>query len=138
MATATLIALEAIRPAAAAVLAAVDDTDPNVLEDLVDSVTPPALMLGFDDPWLVAGSGVPTMGPCLYTARLRIVCVAARLDPGSGGDELERLVTYVLTRMRDDQSYSWALDSVSAPRQTDQSGVSSLVADVFYTVPTTV
>lgn len=138
MPTSTLVALNMIRPAAAAVLAAVTDTDPNVLEDVVDSVTPPALMLAWDDPWLVAGAGVPTMGPCLYTARLRIVCVAARLDPGSGVDELERLVAYVLERMRADDAYSWPLDSVSAPRQTDQSGVSSLVAEVVYAVPTTI
>ena len=35
-------------------------------------------------------------------------------------------------------TYTWPLDNVSAPRQTDQSGVSSLVAEVIYAVPTTV
>jgi hypothetical protein len=138
MATATLIALDQIRPAAAALLTAVEDTDPYILEDVVDSVTPPALMLAWDDPWLQAGAGLPTMGPCLYTARLQIVCVAARLDPGSGVDELERLVAYVLDRMRTDPAYTWALDTVTAPEQRDQSGISSLVANVIYTVPTTV
>ena len=137
MATATLTRLDAIRPAVAAILAATQDTDPYVHEDVVDSVTPPALMLAWDDPWLEAGIGVPTMGPCLYTARLRIVCVAPRLDPGTGVDELERLVAYVLGRMRAD-AYTWPLDSVTAPEQVDQSGISSLIANVVYAVPTTV
>jgi hypothetical protein len=132
-----LIALADIRPAAATALAPLVDTDPYVLEDVVDSVTPPALMLAWDDPWLQAGAGVPTMGPCLYTARLQVVCVAARLDPGSGVDELERLVAYVLDRMRAD-TYTWPLDTVTAPEQRDQSGVASLVANVIYAVPTTV
>lgn len=129
--------LAALRPAVAAVLAPSSDTDPYVHEDVVDAVTPPALMLAWDDPWLEAGPGLPTMGPCLYTARLRVVCIAARLDPGTGVDELERLVAFVLDRMRADPR-TWTLDTVTAPEQRDQSGISSLVANVIYAVPTTV
>ena len=48
-------------------------------------------MLGWDDPWLQAGiaNGIATMGPCLYTARLQVTCVAGRLEPGAGVDVLE-------------------------------------------------
>lgn len=132
-----LLTIAGVRPAAAAVLAPSSDTDPYVHEDVVDAVTPPALMLAWDDPWLEPGPGRPTMGPCVYTARLRIVCVAARLDPGTGVDELERLVSFVLDRIRA-STYDWSLDSVSAPEQRDQSGISSLVASVYYRVRTSV
>lgn len=131
-------ALADLRPLAAVVLAPIADTDPPVHEDIIDSVVPSALMLYWDDPWIEAGvNGRPTLGPCEYTARLRVRCVAGRTDPGSGVDELERLVAYVLGRMRAD-TYTWPLDSVSAPEQTDQGGIPSLVADVIYAVPTTV
>jgi len=137
MATATVLALADIRDAAAAVLAPADDDDPYVIADVVDSVTPPALEMAWDDPWLEAGAaGIATMGPCTYTARLRIVCIAGRLDPGTGVDELERLVSYVLERMRAD-AYTWPLDRVTAPLERDQGGISALVCEVIYAVPTT-
>lgn len=136
MAVAT-ITLGELRNAAAAALEPVAEEDPPVLVDLVDSLTPPALMIGWDDPWLEAGAGRPTLGPCLWTARLRVVCVAGRLEPGPGYDELDRLVAYVLERMRGD-AYQWTLDQVSAPAQYDLSGVTYLSSFVIYTVPTTV
>jgi hypothetical protein len=135
VATAALIPLAGLRPAAAVLLAPEADTDPYVLTDVVDSLTPPALMLGWDDPWLEAGAGRATMGPCLYTARMQITCVAGRLEPGAGIDVLEQLVSLVLDRMRSD-GYRWPLDRVSAPLQRDLSGVTYLVADVIYAVPT--
>jgi hypothetical protein len=136
-ATAALIGLEELRPAAAAVLAPVEDTDPYVFTDRVDSLEPPALVIEWDDPWLEAGVGLTTMGPCLYTARLQITCVAGRLDPGSGIDVLDQLVAYVLRRMRSDP-YRWPLDRVSAPLQRDLAGVTYLAADVVYAVPVSV
>jgi len=134
--TATLIALDGLRPAAAAVLAPAEDTDPYVL-DYVDSLTPPALLVGWDDPWLEPGLGLTTMGPCLYTARLQIKCVAGRLEPGAGADVLDGLVAFVLGRLRDD-AYRWPLDRVSAPFQQDLAGVTYLAADVVYAVPTAI
>jgi len=137
VATAALIPLAGLRPAAAVLLAPEADTDPYVLTDVVDSLTPPALMLGWDDPWLQAGiaNGIATMGPCLYTARLQVTCVAGRLEPGAGVDVLEGLVSFVLARMREDPN-PWPLDRVSAPLQRDLSAVTYLVADVIYAVPT--
>jgi hypothetical protein len=75
------------------------------------------------------------MGPCLYTARLRVVLVAGRLEPGPGYDMLDELVIYVLSRMRSD-STQWTLDQVTAPLQRDLAGVTYLAANVNYTVPT--
>jgi hypothetical protein len=134
---AVLYQLADVRPQAAIALQPDDGDDITVLEDIVDSLMPPALMLGWNDPWLQAQvpGGLRTMGPCLYSARLTVACVAARLEPGTGVDELERLVAYVLGRMG---SAFGPLENVTAPRQTDQGGVSSLVAEITYAVPTTV
>ena len=125
-----------IRPFVVEVLAPVEDTDPNVLAGIADSVTPPALMVGWDDPWVLPNvpGGLRTMGPCVYQARLRIVCVANRLDPESGHEALEGLVAYVIDRM----GSAWPLERVTEPMQTDMSGVTSLVASVLYNVPTTI
>jgi len=137
MSTATLLGLEQLRPAAADVLAPIDDTDPYVFTDAVDSLTPPALVLGWDDPWLEPGVGLTTMGPCLWTARMQVTCIAGRLEPGAGVDVLEQLVTHVITRLRDD-AYRWPLDRVSAPFQRDLAGVTYLACDVIYAVPTAI
>ena len=41
-----------------AVLAPVADDDPDVLTSLVDAIEPPALMLGWGDPWLEPDTAV--------------------------------------------------------------------------------
>jgi hypothetical protein len=130
-----LLALGDVRDTAAAALAPVADTDPDVFADVVEAVVPPALLTEWAAPWLGAAAGLPTMGPCLYTARLRVVLVAGRLEPGPGYDMLDELVIYVLSRMRSD-STQWTLDQVTAPLQRDLAGVTYLAANVNYTVPT--
>jgi len=140
-ATATgLIALGDLRDAAAAVLAPATDTDPVVLVDRVDSLTPPALMLDWADPWLEPGTGpgTPTMGGCMWTAQLLVVCVGARLEPGPGVAICEQLVGYTIDRLEADPAYTWPIDTVAAPRQHDISGVTYLAAFVQYRVPTTI
>jgi hypothetical protein len=131
------ILLSDLRDLAAAALEPVTDTDPVVFADVVEAVVPPALLIEWDDPWLEAGAGLPTMGPCIYTARLRVVMVAGRLEPGPGFDTLDELAIYVLGRMRAD-TYPWTLDAVSAPLQRDLAGVSYLAANATYTVLTSI
>jgi hypothetical protein len=94
----------------AAALAPQADEDPAVLVSLVDSIHPPALMIGWNDPWLDAAQT-----PCLATGHLMITAVAARFMPGDGVAVLEELVTYVQRRLRADSGV-WPLDAVSGPR----------------------
>jgi hypothetical protein len=101
--------LDEARAKLAAVLVPIEDTDPSVLVSLVDSIEPPALMLGWGDPWLEPDTA------CLTRGRLVITAVASRLMPGEGVAKLEELVTYTLSRLRAD-SGAWPLDSVSGPR----------------------
>ena len=92
-----------------AVLAPVLDTDPDVLANLVDSIEPPALMLGWGEPWLEPDTA------CFATGRLVVTCVSSRLAPGDGIAQLEELVAYTLDRLRAD-SGAWPLEDVSGPR----------------------
>ena len=131
-----LLPLVGVRDAAAAALAPVDDADPMVFVDAVDSLTPPALLLDWADPWLEPAHTIGSIGACQWTARLQVICIAGRLEPGAGVDVLEQLVTLVVARLHADP-YTWTLYSVSAPLQRDLAGISYLAANVVYAVPTT-
>src|SRR5262245_39714123 len=105
MATGALT-LPQVRAAAAAALAPVVDSDPEVYPEWVDAVPPPALMLGWFDPLLVQRSVAGGLG--LFEAQLNVQVVASRVDPGAGFTELETLVVYTIARLTSD-SHSWSL-----------------------------
>jgi hypothetical protein len=119
-----VLALVDVREALAAVLAPVADSDPNVTLSLVDSIEPPALMLGWGEPWII-----PAETFCLGQARAVITCVAARLAPGAGQETLEGLVAYVLQRIGTDPS-NWNLESVTGPRVFPMAKTAYLAARV--------
>jgi len=136
--TTGVLALTGVRERAAAALAPVDPTDPAVFVEYVDALDPPALMIGWDDPWLEAGfGGRPVFGPCEWEARLAIICVAARVEPGPGIQTLEELVAYTINRLRADD-YPWPVATVQAPRQFTIGNIPLLGARVGYRVPVTV
>lgn len=124
-----LLALSEVRPRAAAVLAAVAPSDPAVLEGVVDSVEPPALVLSWDDPWLEP----ETLGPCIWRANLVVLAIAGRLEPGPGFDTLETLIPYVVNRLQAD-AYSWPVASSQAPRVFEIGGIQYLGARLVYGV----
>jgi hypothetical protein len=112
----------------AAVLAPVDDDDPDVLVNLVDSIEPPALMLGWGEPWLTPDT------VCLRTGRLVVICVAGRLMPGDGVETLEQLVEYTLNRLAT-AGGPWPLDNVSGPRVFPVAKTNYLAARITLRVP---
>jgi hypothetical protein len=131
-----LLELTALRDAVAAALDPGPDDELYVFADVVDSLTPPALVVEHGDPFLVPGIATrPTIGQCDYTARLVVICIAGRLEPGPGMDTLEQLETYVLERMRHD-SQPWVLEEVSQRGQYDLAGITYLAASVTYTITT--
>lgn len=93
----------------AAALAPIADGDPDVLVDLVDSLEPPALMLGWGDPWLDPDT------QCFDDGLLLVTAVAARLVPGEGVAMLEQLVAYTRRRLLADP-IGWPRARWSAPR----------------------
>jgi hypothetical protein len=122
--------LSEAREKLAAVLAPVADEDPSVLVSLVDSIEPPALMIGWGDPWLEPDTS------CFSTGRLVITAVAGRLVPGEGVAKLEDLVLYVLDRLKADTG-AWPLVSVSGPRVFTMSQTAYLAARVTVRITVT-
>ena len=137
-ATATLMALSEVRARAADALEPEPDSDLTVHADYPDAIHPPALLLLWDDPWLEPG--VPqarTFGPCLWNARLFVLALAGRLEPGEGITTLEELVTYTTGRLRDDP-YPWPVATVQSPRAWIVANINYLGARISYQVPVTI
>ena len=118
--------LAGLRERAAWLLRPVEDTDPAVIFT-ADAVTPPSLMVGWDEPWLEPD------GNCRFTARLLIIAVAGRLVPETDIATLESMVAYVATRLRADRDYQWGLPTVGAPRILLIAKLNYLGSRVVYT-----
>lgn len=114
----------------AAVMAPTLSADPDVLMSLSDSIEPPALMIGWGEPWLEPSTS------CISSGRLVVTCVAARLVPGEGIATLENLVSFVLGRFKTDPG-TWPLESVSGPRVFQIAKTNYLAARVTVRVPIT-
>ena len=129
------IPLSEVRGRVAAALAPASDSDPEVLLDMVDSVTPPALLLEWSEPWVtvrtVAGGGG------IFEATLTVLCLAGRIEPGPGIETLETLVAFVLGRLQADPS-PWPLSASQAPRRFDIANVPLLGARLSFRVPVSV
>ena len=52
--------------------------------------------------------GYLNVAACLYEAQLSVLCIAGRLEPLPGVEEIERLAIFTLERMRAD-ACSWPL-----------------------------
>ena len=139
MAVATVMQLTDVRDRMAAALAPTSPDEPDVIRDYVDAVQPPALMLVWGDPWLTPGVGAATtFGPCLWVARAQILAIAWRVDVGPGVDKLEELVSYAITRLQADETYTWPVATLEAPREFPVGGVRLLGAYINYDVSVTV
>lgn len=121
--------LTEVRARAAAALAPSSDEDADVLFDYPDAVTPPALVLTWDEPWLSS----ETFG-CLYEARFAVLAVVARIEPAIG--PLEELVGFVVARMIADD-YAWPMATAQAPRWLEFGGVKLLGSRIVYRVQVT-
>lgn len=86
----------------AAVLAPVEDNDPNVSASFLDSVDPPALIIGWDDPMLTPNTS------CIDTGTLVVLAIASRINVADGQDQLDELVAYTLKRLRADGQWRYA------------------------------
>jgi len=125
------IPMAEVRVRAAAALERRTDSDPPVLFDYPDSVSPPALVLTWDTPWLTP----LVVGGCLYDARFAVHVMVARIDPAIG--ELERLIAYVVGRLRADP-YPWPMAIVEQPLWLRIADVPLFGARVIYTLKVSV
>src|SRR5262245_53600676 len=131
VAATAFLSLSQVRPTLAQVLAPMAPGDPEVLTDYPDTVTPPALVVVWDDPWLEQPT---TMGPCDLTANLVVLCVGSRIEAGPGIDMVEEMVAFTIDRLRAD-AYRWPLASTQAPREWVISNVHYLAARLAVRVP---
>lgn len=131
------LSLGDVRGRLAAVLAPATDDDPDVTVDVVDSVTPPAILLLWDDPWLTPETYKAIADRGYWTARIEVLCIASRVEPGPGVEKLEDLVSFVIGRTQAD-SYSWPAGTVSAPRVFTIGGVPYLGSRITYQLPVSV
>lgn len=127
----SLLTLTELRERAATALAPLAEGDPPVMSAPVDAVEPPALMLGWDDPWL------SFKAPCFYQARLAVFAFASRVEPDAGIVSLEGLVSYAIRRLAADD-YAWPHESTGSPRLFEIGGVPLLAASVIYSVPVSI
>ena len=127
--------LDEVRGACFDALAPRDEDDPVVLVNLVDAITPPALMLEWADPWLTSATVAGGLG--ILTATLNVVCFAGRLEPGPGVTMLESLVSLVLTRLAADVN-PWPLTGAQAPRRFEIAGVALLGVRLSFQIPVSI
>lgn len=134
----SMLQLSEVRAQMASALAPTDDGDPEVIADIVDAVTPPALLLLWGDPWLDPKTvGMSNNGHGYWEARLEVLCIAARIEPGPGVAKLEELAAYVITRLNEDTNNVWPRDTFFAPRDFVINGIHYLGARLVYRVPVT-
>lgn len=127
-----------VRGAAATALAPAEPSDPPVFASFVDALSPPALLLMWDTPWIEPRSfqSGQTMGRGWWDANLIVLLVAGRLEPGPGVDTLEQLAGYVIGRLQADP-HQWPLPTSTPPRSWVVGNVSYLGATLNYRVPVT-
>ena len=129
----TALKLTEVRPRAATLLAPAAPGDPPVIGEMVDSLTPPALLLEWADPWIVQetiGGGIG-----LFYAALNVLCVAGRIEPGPGFDTLEQLVDHVIGRL---QPEAWPLTLSQSPARFDINNIPMLGTRLGFRVPVSV
>ena len=105
----------------------------NVQDSIVDSVSPPTLIVFWSDPWLEPATTTGLRRACIFTARLSVMCVAGRVEPGAGVATLEELVSAVVGRL----DATWPLPTISAPlewRPRTDSTIAYLSAEVRYRI----
>lgn len=130
---ARVIALLDLRAKVAAALEPVDEGDPVVVPEPTDAIVPPCLVLTYAEPWLVPQGQAP-----VFVARLEVLCIAGRFEPGAGVATLEALLTYAVQRLEQNRAELPVVESASAPRSLELGGVRYLAAGLVCAIPVTV
>lgn len=125
-----LIPLVDARAKASAVLEAALISSDAIVVGPLDAIEPPCIRVGWADPWLE-----PEGQAAVWEARLEVLCIAARVEPGSGYEVLEQLVT-IATAAFARADYPYPVAVVGAPRGYEVGGVPCLSAQIIVRTPT--
>lgn len=114
----------------ARVAAALEPLDPDwaVADGPVDSITPPAFLLVWADPWLLP------QAVCSYRASLDVVAISARIEPLPGIETIEALVAAALPAL---SGAGVGFVQVGAPAQFEIGGLQHLAARITVSSPVT-
>lgn len=98
-------------------------TSANVYAFLPDAIVPPAILVGWGDPWFRSA------GVCVgeLTVYAELVCVAGRLDAQGQQARLDALAVAVYSTLEDDVDWE-APDAPAGPFALDVGGVTYLAA----------
>lgn len=66
----------------------------SVVDSLPDSVAPPAVLIGWGDPWLVQDT------LCGWVANVEMMIVAIRIEPGGQYETIEKLIALLADELR--------------------------------------
>ena len=119
-------ALGDLRERVAGILTDASTEDVAVHAGPVDSVTPPGYMLVWSGPWLTR------LSMCAHTARLQVICVAARIDPLPGYEQLEALTVAAIGAL---EAAKVPVSDVDAPSPMDFGGLTYQTARITLTQP---
>lgn len=117
--------LELGRTTLATALAAGLPTDVGVIDHLPDSITPPVVMVAWSDPWLTPST------LCEWEAKLELLVVAQRIEPGGHLTKLEEIVSACVPIVKGLPFY--AIDDVTSPYPLEIAGVQYLAASINIT-----
>lgn len=106
----------------AAIVAANVGNEVGVVDHLPDSIAPPVVLVAWSDPWLKPSTY------CEWQARLELIVVAQRLEPGGKLETLEDIVAAILPAIKQSQSYQ-VIDT-TAPYPLQIGSVDYLAASI--------
>lgn len=113
--------LTLIREEYATMAGAVLANDVTVVDNLPDSITPPAVLVAWGDPWLTPTSF------CAFTASVEILVVAQRIEPGGQYGVIEQMVSDLASHLR---ASGKSVRDVAAPYPLQLGGVDYLAASI--------
>lgn len=113
--------LTGVREEYASLIRAVASNDVSVIDNLPDSISPPAVLIAWGDPWLVPGTF------CAYTAQVEIMVVAQRIEPGGQYARIEFIVGEILDALK---TVSAGIRDVTSPYPMQLGGVDYLSASI--------
>lgn len=116
--------LTAIRDEYATLIRGVVADDVSVINSLPDSVAPPAVLVGWGDPWLVQDT------LCGWVANVEMMIVAQRIEPGGQYATIESLVSLITSTLRDGK---YAIRDITAPYPLTLGGLDYLSASINIT-----
>lgn len=97
-------------------------TSVGVIDHLPDSVAPPVVLVAWGDPWVKPST------LCAYEARMELLLIAQRLEPGGQLNTLEEMASALVPALKSHPDYQ--VEDLTAPYPLQLGGVDYLAASI--------